>query len=187
MYWLHISRDSCYCVVCTRSSFFDNPQFTLCFLLVWLPERLFATHSAHYTLETTQARPITSPVISLLLLFVSCCEENPTGCVCFCICVCLCMCVIVCVSVCVCVCVCVCWDVKGRSHSMCCWKRVSVSPGWAGLESAAHWPEAACLHRTEAMTSECVSARGEETEAWTCLSLSWALVTQGCTKSTSWI
>lgn len=113
-----------------------------------------------------QVWPITYPVISLLLQFVACCEENPA------------------------VCVCVCWDVKGRSLSMCCSKRVSASPGWAGLKSAAHWPEAACLHRTAggAVTADCGSARGEETKAeiWS-LSLSWALVTLGCIKSRSWI
>lgn len=83
---------------------------------------------------TTEACPITYPIMSLLLLFAACCEENPT------------------VRACVCLyaVLCVYWDVKGRLLSMCCSKRVIASPGWAGLESAAHWPEAVRLHRTAA-------------------------------------
>lgn len=65
------------------------------------------------------------------------------------------------------------WDVKGHSFSMCCSKRVSASPGRAGLKSAAHWPEAACLHRTKggAMTSDSGLTRRDDG------SLSRALVT----------
>lgn len=92
---------------------------------------------------TTPVRPFTYSVTSLLFQFVACCEENPAMCVCVFVCLCA---------------------VKGRSLSMCCSKRVSASPGWAGLKSVAHWPGAACLHRSagDALTSDSGPTRGQE-------------------------
>lgn len=138
-----------YCMLhCGLSSFFGNPQFALYLLLVrWRETQRLAktyrdsllTHPAHQTLAPIQWQAC----FSYLSHAVKRAQLH------------------------VCVCVCVCWDIKSHSLSMFCSKRVSASPGWAGLKSAAQWPEAACLHRTAggAVTSARGLAREEERKA----------------------